>query len=149
MIPPLFVRLVVTVILSLIEMHHFNTNTLKTPFHLLHTISKILEDDLKVASQVQPSSPPQGMQMSSSLAPHFGDDTGARRVGVTSGCAWIWSEQSDGAGEASHGRLIAQRGAKGEERGRQGEEAQWVRGVQMVDNNLYMLTTLLPECLIS
>ena len=66
-------------------------------------------------------------------------------VEVTSGCAWIRSEQSDGAGEPSHGSLSAQRECKD----RQAKGAQWVRGVQMVDNNSYMLARLSPVCLIS
>lgn len=36
----------------------------------------------------------------------------------------------------------------GEQRKRQAEEAQWVRGVQMVDNNSYMLATFPPALLI-
>lgn len=44
---------------------------------------------------------------------------------------------------AKHHTLTAVLSREQREREGQGEEAQWVRGVQMVDNNLYMLTTLL------
>lgn len=62
-------------------------------------------------------------------------------VRVTSGCARIGSVQSDGAGEASHASLRAQR----ECRDRQGNGAVRVRRVQMVDNNPLMLSTFLPS----
>lgn len=140
-----------------LQLHHRLQCTTSTQTHpknpippFLHTISKLLEDDLKVASQVQPSSPPQDTQMRPPSAPRFGDDTRAR-AGSGSHLAVPGSDLSNQTELAEHhtARLIAQRGAKGEERGRQGEEAQRVRGVQMVDNNLYTLTTLLPVCLIS
>lgn len=89
-----------------------------------------------VALHVQPS-PPGDAQARPPLAPSSAMTPVLAGVGVTSGCAWIWSEQSDGAGEASHASLGVQR----EGRERLGEEAQWVRGVQMVDNSSYMLST--------
>lgn len=55
----------------------------------------------------------------------FGDDTRAHRVGVTSGFVSIWSEQSDGAGEASHTSLSAQREWRSEEGGRVRRRSGW------------------------
>lgn len=55
----------------------------------------------------------------------FGDDTSAHRVRVTSGFVSIWSEQSDGAGEASHTSLCAQREWRSEEGGRERRRSGW------------------------
>lgn len=112
-------------------MPHYK-DTLHAPFIISKTICK-LPDDLKV-SITSPALSSSRHAGESSFGTIFGEDTRARWVGVASGCAWIWSEQSDGAGEASHASLGAQR----ERRERQGEDALWARGVQMVDNNSYV-----------
>lgn len=106
-------------------MQHYKDNKLKTPIHCFQNISKMLENDLKVPLQVQPSPPPACTCRRGLLGTVFGDDTRAHRVGVASGCAWIWSEQSDGAGEASHGSLGAQRERRSRERGRVRRHSGW------------------------
>lgn len=83
----------------------------------------------------------------------FGDDTRARRVGVASGCAWIWNEQSDGAGEA-RGSLGAQREQRSGERGRTRKHSGWEACRWLITTHicsphflLYILSLKCAHCL--
>ena len=64
-------------------------------------------------------------QPEASLAPSLAMTPAHAGFGVASGCAWIWSEQSHGAGEASHASLGAQRGLS-ERQGNGWEVRRWL-----------------------
>lgn len=91
---------------------------------LSKAIYKMLAADPK-ALQVRPCTPRRHSQPEASLAPSLAMTPAHAGFGVASGGAWIWSEQSHGAGEASHASLSAQRGLR-ERRGNGWEVCRWL-----------------------